>query len=79
MIGGIASTTSASNTFLRPIPRNAEPIASTTRLGSARHTFPRLMATNEPRCRCPSQTPTGTAITSEIAIASTVTLSVPSA
>ena len=41
--------------------------AITTRVGSARPTFARLIATNEPRCRCPSTTPSGTAITTETA------------
>ena len=41
----------------------------TARLGSARPTFARLIATNEPRCRCPRNTPSGSARTIAIAIA----------
>ena len=41
------------------VPRNATPIASTARLGSARQMLPRLMATNEPRWMWPSHSPIG--------------------
>ena len=36
-------------------------MAITARLGSARPMFATLIATNEPRWRCPSQTPSGSA------------------
>ena len=78
MIGGTASTTSASSTLRRPIPRNATPIASTARLGSARQMLPRLIATNEPRWMWPSHSPIGSAITTEIAIPIPAIFSVPS-
>ena len=42
--------------------RSASPNAITARLGSARPTLPTLIARNEPRCRWPSQTPSGIAI-----------------
>src|SRR5205085_9365262 len=76
MIGGTARITSASSTTVRPSPRNASPIASTTMLGSARPTLPRLIARKLPRWRCPSHTPTGRAITSEIPTPIAPTLSV---
>ena len=44
------------------------PIEITARLGSARPMFDALMARNAPRCRCPSQTPSGMAITVATAI-----------
>src|SRR5205809_7165532 len=78
MTGGIARTSSASTTLALPTPRNAMPIESTARLGSARPIFATFTARNEPRCRCPSQSPIGSATaiaiataTAEIAMCST--------
>ena len=45
------------------------PIAMMARLGSARPTLAALIATNDPRCRCPSHSPIGSAISSETPIA----------
>src|SRR5437879_5386906 len=78
MIGGTARITSASSTTVRPSPRNASPIASTTMLGSARPTLPRLIARKLPRWRWPSHKPMGSAITSEIPTPIAPTLSVSS-
>src|SRR5919106_6252236 len=61
---GAARITSATITFRKPTPRMPRPIEITARLGSARPTFETLIARNEPRCRCPSQTPSGIAIAS---------------
>src|SRR5919109_3055289 len=58
---GAARMTSATITFRKPTPSRASPIEITARLGSARPTFDTLIATNEPRCRWPSQTPSGMA------------------
>ena len=51
------------------MPSTATPIAITARLGSARPMLATLIATNEPRWMCPSQTPSGSAITSDTPIA----------
>src|SRR2546429_594689 len=69
MIGGIARMSSASTTLALPTPRNAMPIESTARLGSARPIFATLTARNEPRCTCPSQSPIGSATAIAIATA----------
>src|SRR3954469_19013669 len=55
--------TSATITFVKPTPSRPRPIEMTARLGRARPTFDTLIATNEPRCTWPSQTPSGIAIT----------------
>ena len=68
-IGGTASTTSAAVLFQKPSPKMTRPTAMSTRLGSARPTFETLAAKNSPRCLCPSQRPSGSAITSPIPIA----------
>src|SRR6266498_1310904 len=59
---GAARITSATITFRKPTPSTPRPIEITARLGRARPTFDTLMARNDPRCRCPSQTPSGIAI-----------------
>ena len=67
---GNARMTRAKATFVVPIPKTPRPIAITARLGNARPMFARLIARNDPRCRCPSQMPSGIAIRSAIPIAS---------
>src|SRR4051812_19565717 len=62
-ITGAARITSATSTFVKPTPSRPRPIEMTARLGSARPMFDTLIATNEPRCRWPSHTPSGIAIT----------------
>ena len=65
-IGGTASTTRATVLFQKPIPKIVSPNAISTRLGRARPRFDALIAMNEPRWRCPSQTPMGSATKSAI-------------
>ena len=67
--GGTATMTSATSTGQNPKGRKTSATAITARLGSARPTFEALIARSEPRWRWPSQTPSGTAIASAIAIA----------
>src|SRR4051812_13428204 len=54
-------------TFVKPRPKMVTPMAITARLGSARPTFEVLIARKAPRWMCPSQRPSGTAITVAIA------------
>ena len=56
-------------TFQKPSPMKATPIAITASSGRARPMLARLMATNEPRWRWPSQTPSGRAMAQATAMA----------
>jgi len=47
----MASTTSATVLFQKPIPKTVRPNAMSTRLGSARPTFETLAAAKRPRCK----------------------------
>src|SRR5581483_4130213 len=67
-MSGAASTTSAITTTACPMPRTGRKTEITARLGSARRTFEPLIAANEPRWMCPSQTPSGSAIAIATAI-----------
>src|SRR5215211_6768241 len=58
---GAARITSATTTFRKPTPSTPRPMEITARLGSARPTFDRLIARNDPLWRCPSHTPSGIA------------------
>src|SRR5437660_181033 len=54
--------TRATRTLVKPMPRIPIPIEMTARLGRARPMLEALMAKDDPRCRWPSQTPSGIAI-----------------
>src|SRR5918997_2711453 len=60
---GPARITSATITLRKPTPSRPRPIEITARLGRARPMFDTLIARNDPRCRWPSQTPSGIART----------------
>ena len=68
-IGGIASSVSASATFMKPAPRNAKNTNSSAMAGTARPMFETLMARNAARRVWPNHRPMGSATAQAIAIA----------